>query len=634
MNRRDFLQSTGLTAVAAVAAGSTVAVADEPKPADQAPVKQLPARSQVKESDTWDLSKLFPSDKAWEKGFAEWTKRFDGYAAFRGHLGDSPEKLAECITFDLDLGRAGERLAVYAQLRTCEDQANSTYQRMMGRFMQEASKAAQASSFIRPEILAIPTEKIDEFLASPVLAPYKLMLTRIIRFKPHTLTTSEERLLAMLDEFEGTPSQIFHQLADTDIKFGAVKNEKGELVELSNGALMAFLDSPDREVRKTAFHQYFAQYKAHEHTFAGTFSAAVMRDTFNARARNFKSALEGALFPDNIPATVYDNLISSVHRALPALYRYYDVRRRKMGLNDIHFYDIYAPILANKRTHRTWDQAVDTIEAALAPLGNEYVQTLCAGLRGRWCDRYENRGKQSGAFSQGSYDGDPHILISYQPEVLDSMFTLAHEGGHSMHSYLSCKNQPYAYYDYTLFVAEVASTFNETLLSRYLIEKAEDKQQKAFILNHEIDSMRATIFRQTMFADFEKMAHASAESGEPLTLDRIKQLYHDRLALYYGPDFKLDADLDLECFRIPHFYRTFYVYKYATAMSAAISLVDRVVSGGPKELNEYLGFLKGGCSKDPLDLLRGAGVDLQKPDCVDAALARFDKLVKELDSLI
>jgi oligoendopeptidase F len=635
MNRRDFIQTTGLTAVAAIAAGSTVAVAAETEtPKAEVAVKTLPPRSEVKESDTWDLSKLFPDDKAWEDAFVAWQKKLDGYAAFRGHLGDSAEKLAECITFDLDLSRMGERLGVYAHLKVAEDQANGVYQRMMGRFMQVASKAGQVSSFIRPEILAIPSEKMDEFLASPALAPYKLLLARIIRFKPHTLDDKEERLLAMLGEFESTPSQIFHQLADTDIKFGAVKNDKGEMVELSNGSLSAFLDSPDRNVRKTAFHQFYAQYKAHEHTLAGTFAAAVTRDTFNARARNFKSALEGAMFPDNVPVAVYDNLIASVHRQLPALYHYYEVRRRKMGLKDIHFYDIYAPILAKKRTHRTWDQAVDTIEAALAPLGGQYVQTITAGLRGRWCDRYENRGKQSGAFSQGCYDGDPHILISYQPDVLDSMFTLAHEGGHSMHSYLSCKNQPYAYFDYTLFVAEVASTFNETLLSRYLIEKAQDKQERAFILNHEIDTMRATIFRQTMFADFEKLAHASAESGEPLTLDRIKQIYHSRLALYFGPDFALDADLDLECFRIPHFYRTFYVYKYATAISAAIALVDRVVGGGEKELNDYLTFLKGGCSKDPLDLLRSAGVDLEKPDCVDAALVRFDKLVKELDSLI
>jgi oligoendopeptidase F len=633
MDRRSFLQTTGLTAVAAVAARSAVVASETPK-AEDALAKKLPLRSEVKVSDTWDLSRLFPDDDAWEKAFAAWTKKLDGYAAFKGRLAESAEKLAECITFDLDVSRAGERLGVYAQLKTCEDQGNSTYQRMMGRYMQVASKAGQASSFIRPELLAIPTEKMDEFLASPALAPYKLHLTRIIRLKPHTLSDSGEGLLAMSEELAHSPSQIFHQLADTDIQFGMVKNEKGEMIELSNGSFSAFLDSPDRDVRRTAFHQLYAQYKAHEHTFTATLAAAIARDTFEAKARNFKSALEGAMFPDNVPVAVYDNLLSSVHKQLPALHHYYDVRKRKMGLKDIHHYDCYVPILPNKRVSRTWNEAVDTILAALAPLGPEYCETIGAGLRGRWCDRYENRGKQSGAFSNGCYDGDPCILISYQPDVLDSMYTLAHEGGHSMHSYYSAKNQPYAYYDYTLFVAEVASTFNETLMSRYLIDQARDKQERAFVLNHEIDSIRGTIFRQAMFADFEKMAHDSAESGEPLTLDRFKELYRSRLKLYFGPDFTLDPELDLECFRIPHFYRTFYVYKYATAMSAAIALVDRVLNGGPKELNDYLTFLKGGCSKDPLDLLRGAGVDLEKPGCVDAALARFDRLVKELDSLV
>jgi oligoendopeptidase F len=634
MDRRNFLQTTGLTAVAALATRSAVAQTAVAAPETPPAVKKLPLRSEVKVSDTWNLSRLFANDEAWEKAFVAWQKTFDGYAAFQGKLGESAEKLAECITFDLDLSRAGDRLGVYAHLKVCEDQSNSVYQRMMGRFSQAATKANLAGSFIRPEILAIPQAKMDEFLASPALAAYKLLLTRILRFKPHTLSDKEERLLAMQAETADSPSLIFHQLADTDMRFGAVKNEKGELVELTNGSLSAFLNSPDRNVRATAFNQFYEQYKAYENTLAATFAAMVKRDTFNARARNFKSVLEGSLFPDNIPVSVYDNLLASIHRNLPALHHYFDVRRRKMGLKDIHFYDTYAPILAEQQMHHDWDQAVETIVAALDPLGSEYCKVIGAGLSGRWCDRYENRGKQSGAFSQGCYDGDPCILISYQPDVLDSMFTIAHEGGHSMHSYLSGKNQPYAYFDYTLFVAEVASTFNEALLNRYLLSRARDKKERAFLLNHEIDSIRQTIFRQTMFADFEKLAHASAESGEPLTVGRIKDLYNSRLKLYFGPDFKLDPALDLECLRIPHFYRTFYVYKYATAKSASIALAARVTGGGEAELNDYLTFLKGGCSKDPLDLLRGAGVDLEKPDCVDAALDHFGKLVQELDSLI
>jgi oligoendopeptidase F len=367
---------------------------------------------------------------------------------------------------------------------------------------------------------------------------------------------------------------------------------------------------------------------------AASLGGSVQRDIYYAKARNYPSALEAALFPDQVPVSVYDNLIASIHRQLPALHRYYDLRRRKMKLKEIHHYDTYVPILAEQRTHYTWDEAVKVILAALEPLGSDYGGALRRGLESRWCDRYENRGKRSGAFSAGSYDGNPYILINYQPDVLDHVFTLAHEAGHSMHSYYSAKSQPYAYYDYPIFVAEVASTFDEQLLGRYLLSRARDKQQRAALLNRQIDAIRSTIFRQTMFAEFEKLAHASAESGEPLTLDRLKELYHGLLKLYFGPDFTLDAELDIECLRVPHFYRAFYVYKYATGMSAAMALVDRVTGGGRAELDDYLNFLKGGCSKDPLDLLRGAGVDMEKPERVDNALAQFGQMVKELDSLI
>ena len=633
MDRRGFLQTTGLTAVAAMTARSVAAapaVADSTTPQ----VKKLPLRSEVKVSDTWDLSTLFPSDSAWDEAFAAWKKQIAGYAAFQGKLAESAEKLAECITFDLDVNRAGERLGNYAQLKTCEDQGNSVYQRMKGRFEQLASTAGQASSFMRPEILAIPSENMDEFLQSPPLAPYKLLLTRVIRFKPHTLSGNEERLLAMQSEMAGSPVQIFRQLNDTDIKFGTIKNDKGQTIELSHASYQAMLNSPNGEVRKNTFHKYYEQYTAHQNTLAATLCAQIQCDTYYAKARNFKSALEGALFPDPVPVSVYDSLIESVHRQLPALYHYYDVRRRKMGLKEIHHYDTYVPILSKINASHTWDEAVDVIMKALAPLGDEYCKVLGQGLRDRWCDRYENRGKQSGAFSNGCYGSNPFILVNYEPDVLESVFTVAHEGGHSMHSYFSCKTQPYAYYEYTYFVAEVASTFNETLLSRYLLKNARNDQERAYLLNHEIDSIRATIYRQTMFAEFDKLAHASAESGEPLTVERMKKIYYGLLRLYFGPGVTLDPELDLECLRIPHFYRNFYVYKYATSMSAAIALVARVTGGAPKELDDYLGFLKGGCSKDPLDLLRGAGVDLEKPDCVDAALAHFGKLVQELDSLI
>lgn len=595
---------------------------------------QLPKRSQVKTADTWDLSSLFAGDEAWEAAFKRWEKRIGGFEKFRGKLGESPKSLAACLKFDNDFDRAGERVGTYAFLRSAEDTADGAAQRMLGLHRNASSRAAQAASFIRPEILAISPAKMKKFLAAKELAPYRLSLERLLRDRPHTLGDREEKLLAMQSEVAGSAGQIFRQLNNADLKFGMIENDKGQQVELSHASFSALLHSPNRPVRKAAFEQYYRQFAAHENTLAATLAGSIQRDVFYSRARNFGSSLEAALFPDHVPAAVYDNLIASVHRHLPSLYRYYELRRRKMKLKEIHHYDTYVPILSELETKHSWSEACEVVVDALAPLGDEYCRTLAAGLRGRWCDRYENQGKQSGAFSCGSFDGEPYILMNYQSSVLDHVFTLAHEAGHSMHSYYSARNQPYQYYNYTIFVAEVASTFNEQLLSKHLMAWAKDKRERAFLINREIDSIRATILRQTMFAEFEKLTHELAERDEPLTLDRFKQVYRELLARYFGPKFTLDEQLSLECFRIPHFYRAFYVYKYATGLSAAIALAERVVSGGKRELNDYLRFLQGGCSRDPLDLLRDAGVDMEKPAAVDTALGHFGRLVEELEELL
>jgi oligoendopeptidase F len=597
-------------------------------------VQQRPRRDQVKTSDCWDLSSLFPDDQAWEAALAGWEKKIPQYARFQGRLKESPQSLAAALKFDLAFDRQSDRLGTYAMLRVAEDTADSAAQRMHGRYVNAASRGAQASSYMRPEILAIPRARIKAFLAQRVLAPYRLLLERVLRFKPHTLGGKEERLLAMQTEMAQAAHQAFQQLNDADLKFGTIKDERGQWIELSHGTYSKLLHSPERSVRRGAFHQYYRQFEAHRHTLSATLGGSIRRDVYYAQARGYKSALEAALFPDRMPAAVLDNLIASVRRHLPALHHYYDVRRRKMRLKDLHHYDTYVPILSDLQTRRSWDQAVELVAAALAPLGSEYGAALAAGLRGRWCDRYENQGKQSGAFSAGSFDGDPYILMNYQPDVLDHVFTLAHEAGHSMHSYFSARNQPFQYFNYVIFVAEVASTFNEQLLSRYLLDRAGDDRQRAYLVNRQIDEIRGTVFRQTMFAEFEKTTHALAEANEPLTCDKFQEVYQQLLADYFGPDFALDAELKLECFRIPHFYRAFYVYKYATGLSAAIALSERVLKGGPRELQDYLGFLKGGCSKDPLDLLRGAGVDMQQPAAVDTALAGFGQWVEELDRLL
>lgn len=599
-----------------------------------AKLKSLPRRTQVKTADTWDLSSLFADDAAWEAAFTKWEKRIGDFARHRGNLGDSPKALAACLKFDSEFDRSGERLGVYAFLKSAEDTGNSTYQRMLGRHRNAASRAGQEASFIRPEILAIPAAKMKKFLAAKELAPWKLMLERLLRERPHTLSDREEKLLAMQSEMAGAAGQVFRQLNNADLKFGFVENERGEKVELSHASFAALLHSPNRAVRQKTFGQYYQQFAAHENTLAATLQGSIQRDVFYARARNFSSSLAAALFPDNVPVAVYDNLIASVRRHLPTLYRYYELRRRKMKLRQIHHYDTYVPILSELEVRHDWKQACETVIDALAPLGAEYGDVLRRGLLGRWCDRYENQGKQSGAFSSGAYDGDPYILMNYQPTVLDHVFTLAHEAGHSMHSHYSARNQPYQYYQYTIFVAEVASTFNEQLLSKHLVSQANDDRERAYLVNREIDAIRATIIRQTMFAEFEKLTHELVEQNEPLTVERFKQVYRDLLSAYFGPDFTLDEELSLECFRIPHFYRAFYVYKYATGMSAAIALAERVTKGGRAELADYLRFLQGGCSQDPLDLLRGAGVDMEQPGPVDTALARFAELVAELDQLL
>lgn len=596
--------------------------------------KTLPPRSAVPAADTWDLSSLFTGDEAWEAAFTEWEAKIPGFARFQGKLGSGPATLAECLAFDLEVDRLGERLSNYAFLRSAEDTANSAYQRMLGRYRNAASRAAQAASYIRPELLALPQARLDEYLAAEAMRPYRLILERILLYKPYTLGEREEKLLAMQSETAATASLVFRQLNNADLKFGNVTNERGESLELTHASFATLLHSPAAEVRKTAFHQYYRQFAAHENTLAATLAGSIQQDVYQARARGYDGSLAQALYPDRVPLVVYDNLIASVRRHLPAVHRYYELRRRKMGLAEIHHYDTYVPILSDLDKRHEWHEAVDVILAALAPLGREYGQTLRAGLLGRWCDRYENQNKQSGAFSSGSYESDPFILMNYQPDVLDHVFTLAHEAGHSMHTWYSAHAQPYQYYGYTIFVAEVASTFNEQLLIKHLVKQAGSPQERAYLINREIDSIRATIVRQTMFAEFEKLTHELAERNEPLTVERFKTVYRELLEQYFGPQFALDPELSLECFRIPHFYRAFYVYKYATGLSAAIALAERVALGGEHELHDYLTFLKGGCARDPLDLLRGAGVDMERPEAVDTALARFAALVDELDTLL
>jgi oligoendopeptidase F len=597
-------------------------------------VKRLPPRDKVADSDKWDLSSLFPDDESWEQAFKKWEKQIDGYEKFRGKLADSAKQLAGCLKFDSDFDRASERLGYYAHLKTAEDATNTHYQGLMARFMNVASRAQQAASYIRPEILTIPAAKLKKFLDEKVMTPWRLAVERLVRYKPHTLSDNEERLLAMQSEMSQAARQVFDQLHDSDMRFGIVRNEKGEQVELAHGTFASFLESTKRPVRRKAYEQYYGKFTEYEHGLAAALAGSIQKDVYYAKARGYDNALHQALFADNVPLAVYDNLISTVNDHLPALHKYYALRNKRLRLKTYGLYDQYVSLVPEAKMHHTWQQAVHVVIKSLTPLGDDYCRALEGGLNNGWCDRYPNLGKRSGAFSAGSFDGDPYILMNYKPDVLNDVFTLTHEAGHSMHSYYSSNHQPFQYYDYVIFVAEVASTFNEQLLTKHFLGRVKNKAQRAMLINREIDNIRGTIYRQTMFAEFEKKTHAMCEAGEPLTIDAFKAVYRELLERYLGPQLEIDDHALLECFRIPHFYRAFYVYKYATGMSASIALANRVTGGGKQELAEYLSFLKSGCSKYPLELLQDAGVDMTQPAPIATALRHFGELVDELAEIL
>ena len=597
--------------------------------------KRIPSRSEVRTEDTWDLSPLFKNYAAWERAYRKLEKMIEDFAAFRGTLGKSAEDLKACLEFEIRFEKEAERLGSYAQLKYAEDVSNSQYLGMVSRFSYLATIAAEAASFVAPEIQAIPAKRMKEFLESETLKPYRFNLEKLLRFKKHILSLPEERLLALQGEVSGTADKIFGQLTDADFKFGFVTNENGERVELTQGSFRSLLESPKRGVRKEAFDKFYTVYETHANSLAACLSSSVLQDVYQMRARNYPSCLEMELFGDKVPASVYNSLIDAVHAEFDTVYRYMDLRRRALKIKDIHAYDTYVPLTQSVRRKTTFDEAVTMTCAALEPLGAEYCRVLESGLRkDRWVDRYENKGKTSGAFSAGGYSGPPYILMNYQDDVMDHVFTLAHEAGHSMHTWLSAKKQPFQYYGYTIFVAEVASTFNEQLLNRYLLDRADSKDMRLYLVCREIDEIRGTLVRQTMFAEYEKTIHALAEQGEPLTLERLRAEYRALLDAYFGPRFTVDPALELEGMRIPHFYHAFYVYKYATGIAAAIALSRRVLSGGAKERAQYLTFLSGGGSKYPLDLLRDAGVDMESPEPVAMAMARFKELVDELERLV
>ena len=598
----------------------------------------LAPRDQIDPGDKWHLQDIFSDDAAWEAAFAELQGQADLGGGFRGTLGTGPQRLLEAFGARDSQVQALERLYGYAQMKSDEDTRVSHYQGMAARVAQLAARVEGAWAYMEPELLALPEDTLRGWVDSPPadaagLAVYRHKVDELLRGKPHVLSAAEEELLARASEVTQAPQVIFGMLNDADLTFPPIRDEQGNEVELTKGRYVRFLESRDRRVREDAFRTLYGTYGKQRNTLGATLASAVKRDWFYAQTRHYGSCLEGALDPDNIPLAVYDNLIAAVRDNLPALHRYLRLRRRALGLDRLHMYDLYVPLVEEPEANIPYRQAVKTVEAGLAPLGEDYLRRYREGTSTGWVDVYENQGKTGGAYSSWVYGVHPFVLLNYQGTI-DHVFTLAHEFGHALHSHYTQEAQPFPYSNYTIFVAEVASTVNEALLMRHLLQEATDPRQRAYLVNHYLEGFRGTVFRQVMFAEFERRIHAMEEKGEPLTADSLSEVYRQLNLDYYGPEVEVDPEIDLEWARIPHFYRAFYVYKYATGFSAAQALATAIREEGAPARDRYLRFLRGGSSDYPVQLLRGAGVDMASPQPVNAALAIFADLVTELEGLL
>lgn len=597
-------------------------------------IEKLPARSEIAEADKWALEDLFLTDADWEAAVKQLEEQLAQLKGYAGKVSASADALYAYLTLADETENLFEKVLVYSNEKMHEDMGNSTYQGYAAQAQAAATRLSAAEAFFEPELLAMEESRLQGFLKEdPKLEKYRLLIDRIWRRKEHTLSAAGEEILAKTYEMATAPDDIFSMFNDADAKFGTIRDENGKEVELTHGRFGGFMESSDRRVRKEAFEALYQTYDQFKNTLAATYSANVKKAKFYADVRKYPSALAAALAPGNIPTEVYDNLIETVHRFLPAMYRYVALRKRTLGVEELHMYDVYVPLVADQTKKIPFAEAKEIVKRGLAPMGEEYVSHLEEGFDHRWIDVYENRGKRSGAYSWGAYGTHPYVLLNYQGK-LDDVFTLAHEMGHALHSWYSNANQPYVYSGYLIFVAEVASTCNESLLMQYLLKESKDKKEKAYLLNHFIDQFKGTLFRQTMFAEFEKITHEMYAKGESLTAERLCAVYMDLNRKYFGEEMVSDPQIALEWARIPHFYTEFYVYQYATGFSCAIALSKRILEMGEADVVDYMKFLKGGCSKDPIELLKMAGVDISTPKPVEDALQLFEELVSELEELL
>ncbi len=599
---------------------------------------ELKTRNEIPAFATWNVESIYATDDDWEKDFDKTAAFMESMKKWTGRLANGPGTLQSSIEELLSQHRLLEKLFTYASMKGDEDLGNSLYSGMLSRIRSRFVEFNAAHSFLIPELLAIPEDTINSWLEKLELEPYRTWLQDILRFRSHILSEKEEVLLANTSEIISGFSSAFGKLSNVDMpaRLPEIEDENGNSVKLTSGKFSAFLQKKDRRVRKDAFLGFYGEVKGNVATKAALLEGQVKSDIFRARMRNYNSALEASLFNDIVSVSVYDSLIKSVHDNLPVLHRYFQFRKNALDLDSAHMYDVNVPIVPESKADYTWDEAVNLTLEAVAPLGRDYVDALAMGFENRWVDRYENQGKRSGAYSGGCYDSHPYILHNFNG-TLRSVFTLAHEAGHSMHSLLSRISQPYHMSEYKIIVAEVASTTNEMLLIDLLLKRMDDKQDKAYLLDHLLGTFKSTLVRQTMFAEFEKMIHEHVESGNPLTPDYLNSSYYDLTKLYHGDSFAWDDEDDFiatEWSRIPHFYYNFYVYKYATGLSSAIDISSRILSGEPGAIDSFIAFLKGGSSRPPLELLKGAGVDLTTPEPVNLALKKMENTLEELEKII
>jgi len=591
-------------------------------------------RSELAEADKWDLGAIYATDEDWEKDFKKVKELTEQLKGFEGKLKESGADLLAGLKLIDQISEILGRVFVYAKMKLDEDNTNSIYQALTDRAYSLSVFENSITAFVLPEILAIPAERLANFLqAEPALKLYQHYLDEIVRMKEHILPAEQEQLLAKAGELAQAPDTIFGMLNNADIKFPIIKNEEDEEVELTKGRYIQFMESSNRRVRQEAFNALYNTYKGLKNTYAATLNANVKKNIFFANVRKYPSALEASLFEDNVSAEVYNQLISTIHKNIDLMHRYVAIRKKLLGLTELHMYDLYTPIVKETKIKVTYEKAKQQVLEGLAPLGEEYGALLQKAYTSRWIDVYENEGKTSGAYSWGSYGTSPYILLNYQDNVND-MFTLAHELGHSLHSYYSHENQPYVYSSYKIFVAEVASTLNEALLMDHLLKITTDKNEKLYYLNYYLEQFRTTVYRQAMFAEFEKLIHQQVEKGEALTADLLNKLYRDLNVTYYGEEIVVDELIDYEWARIPHLYMNFYVYKYATGFSAAVSLAKQILTEGEPAVQRYMEFLKSGGSNYPIKLLQKAGVDMNTAEPIQSALEVFREALEQMESLL